>query len=378
MRNIKQIKNIKGKVVLVRVDFNVPINNGKVLDDFRIQAALPTINYLQKKGARVVLIAHLGKGLSASGVGGESLAPVSKVLSKFIKAKFIPETVGEKVYKAIADMKNGEVILLENLRNNKGEQEASKEFAKELAKHADIYVNEAFSVDHRKDASIVLLPKLLPAYSGLQLESEIKNLSHALKPKHPFLFILGGAKFSTKMPLIKKYLKSADYLFVAGALANDFLRSEGYIVGKSLVDDTDNETLRKLMKNKKIILPVDVVVKSGKYILNKRIEEVSLDEYILDIGEETVKNLATLIKDSKLILWNGPLGKYEDGGAEGTKKILKLIASSKGESIIGGGDTVALISQMKMENKFSFVSTGGGSTLDFLSSGTLPGIKALG
>ncbi len=370
MRNIKQLKNIKGKKVLVRVDFNVPIKKGKVLDDFRIKASLPTIEFLQKKGAKVILIAHLGKG-------GESLAPVSKILSKFVNTKFVKETVGLKVEKAISEMKDGEVLLLENLRNNKGEQEPSKEFAKQLAQHADIYVNEAFSVDHRSDASIVLLPKLLPSYAGLQLESEIKNLSHALKPKHPFLFILGGAKFSTKMPLIKKYLKSADYIFIAGALANDFLKAEGYMIGKSLVNDTDNEMLRKLMKNKKIILPVDVLVKSGKYILNKRIEEVSLDEYILDIGEQTVKNLIPAINNSKLILWNGPLGKYEDGGAEGTKKILKLISGSKAESIIGGGDTVALISKMKLEKKFSFVSTGGGSTLGFLSSGTLPGIKAL-
>jgi phosphoglycerate kinase len=370
MRNIKQIKNIKGKKVLVRVDFNVPIKNGKVLDDFRIKAAIPTIEYLQKKGAKIVLVAHLGKG-------GETLDPVAKILNKFIKAKFIKETLGDNVQKAIYEMDNGQVLLLENLRNHKGEQEPSKDFAKQLANYADIYVNEAFSVDHRTDASIVLLPKLLPSYAGLQLEREIKHLSHTLKPKHPFLFILGGAKFSTKMPLIKKYLKSADYIFIGGALANDFLKAEGYIVGQSLVDNTDNETLRKLMKNKKIILPVDVIVKSGKFTLNKRIEEVSVDEYILDIGNETVKKLEPIIKNSKLILWNGPLGKYEDGGAEGTKKILKLIAGSKAESIIGGGDTVALISKMKLENKFSFVSTGGGSTLDFLSSGTLPGIKAL-
>ncbi len=370
MRSIKQIKNLKGKRVLLRVDFNVPIKNSRVLDDFRIQKALPTIQFLQKKGAKIVLIAHLGKG-------GESLLPVYKVFNTYMRATFVKEIVGPKATQAVFEMKNGDIVLLENLRNNIGEQECSKMFAKELAKLADMYVNEAFSVDHRKDASIVLLPKLLPAYAGFQLEEEVKNLSHALKPKHPFLFILGGAKFSTKMPLIKKYLKLADYVFIAGALANDFLKAEGYIVGKSLVDDTDNETLRKLMKNKKIILPVDVVVKSGKYFLNKRIEEVSVDDYILDIGEQTVKNLAPLIKNSKLILWNGPLGKYEDGGAESTKKILKLVAAGKGESVIGGGDTVALISKMKLEKKFSFVSTGGGSTLDFLSSGTLPGIKAL-
>lgn len=356
MRNIKQIKNLKDKTVILRVDFNVPIKNGKVVDDFRIKSSLPTIKFLiNKKVKKIIVITHLGKD------GKQNLTPVINTffkLSKFSKDK---------------------IEFLPNIRKFQGEEKPDLAFAKELANKGDIYVNDAFSVSHRKHASIVLLPKLLPAYAGFQLEEEVKNLSHAFKnPKHPFLFILGGAKFSTKMPLIKKYLKLADYVFIAGALANDFLKAEGYIVGKSLVDDTDNETLRKLMKNKKIILPVDVIVKSGKYFLNKRIEEVSVDEYILDIGEQTVKNLALIIKKSKFILWNGPLGKYEDGGAESTKKILKLATSTKAESIIGGGDTVALISKMKLEKKFSFVSTGGGATLDFLANGTLPGIKALG
>ncbi len=370
MRNIKQIKNIKGKKVLIRVDFNVPIKNNRVEDDFRIQSALPTIKFLQKKGAKIILITHLGKG-------GDSLAPVAKVLNKYVKTKFIKEVVGSSVTKAIEEMKNGEIVLLENLRNNKGEKECDKGFAKKLAELADIYVNEAFSVDHRKDASIVLLPKILPAYAGFQLEEEVKNLSIAFKkPKHPFLFILGGAKFSTKMPLIKKYLKFADCIFVGGALSNDFLKAEGYIVGKSLVDDSKFNA-RKIIKSNKLILPVDVIVKSGKYIVNKRVEEVGMDDYILDIGSETVKKLDLIIKESKFILWNGPLGKYEDGGDKSTKEILKLVASSKANSVIGGGDTVALISKMKMQKKFSFVSTGGGSTLDFLANGTLPGIKAL-
>jgi phosphoglycerate kinase len=222
------------------------------------------------------------------------------------------------------------------------------------------------------------LSKILPAYAGLQFEEEVKNLSHALKtPKHPFLFILGGAKFSTKMPLIKKYLKLADYVFVGGALANDFLKAKGYEVGKSLVDEAKYD-IEKIIKNKKLILPTDVVIKSGDKFINKKITEVKKDEIIVDIGEETVRTLAPIIKKSKLILWNGPLGKYEAGGAKSTKQILKLVADSKAESIIGGGDTVALITEMKMEGEFSFVSTGGGATLDFLANGTLPGIKALG
>lgn len=371
MRSIKEIKDIKGKTVLIRVDFNVPLKGGRVEDDFRIQKALPTIKFLQKKNAKIVLITHLGKG-------GETLLEVAEALSKFIEVKFIPEIVGPKVFEAVSEMKNGDVVLLENLRNNKGEKECSKIFALELSKLADIYVNESFPVDHREDASIVLLPKLLPSYAGFQLEEEVKNLSKAFeKPKHPFLFILGGAKFSTKMPLIEKYLKLADHIFIGGALANDFLKAKGYEVGKSLVDESDYD-IKKILEDKKLILPVDVVVKSGDELINKKANEVGKHEIILDIGEKTVQNLASVIEKSKFILWNGPLGKYEDGGAEATKKILKLVASSKAESLIGGGDTVALISELKMEKKFSFVSTGGGATLDFLANGTLPGIKALG
>ncbi len=370
MRNIKQIKNLSGKTVLLRVDFNLPMKNGKIEDDFRIVKALPTIKFLQKKGAKIILITHLGKG-------GDTLAPVAKALNKFISVRFVPEITGFPVKDIVSKMKRGDIILLENLRNNKGEKECNRIFAKELAQLADMYVNEAFPVSHRADASIVLLPKLLPSYAGFQLEEEVKNLSHAFKdPKHPFLFILGGAKFSTKMPLIKKYLKLADFVFIGGALANDFLKAKGYKVGKSLISDT-NYGIAKILKNKKLILPVDVRVRSGNTLVNKRANEVQKDEIILDIGNESIKNLGLLIKKTKLILWNGPLGKYEAGGGTSTKKILKLIAATKAESIIGGGDTVALISEMKMEKDFSFVSTGGGATLDFLANGTLPGITAL-
>src|SRR5258708_19592684 len=274
-------------------------------------------------------------------------------------------------------MKNGDVILLENLRNEIGENKCDQIFAMSLAKLGDFYVNEAFPVSHREDASIVLLPKLLPSYVGLQFEEEIKNLSKVMKNhKQPFLFILGGAKFSTKMPLINKYLKLADHVFIGGALLNNFLKAKGYEVGKSLVDDTDYN-MEDILKSKKLILPIDVVVQSGDKFYNKMANEVGKNESILDIGKESIRMIEPYIKKSKLILWNGPLGKYEEGGAEATKEILKLVANSKAESIVGGGDTVALISKMKMEDNFSFVSTGAGATLDFLEIGTLPGIKAL-
>lgn len=371
MKSIKELKNIKGKKILVRVDFNVPMKNGKVEDDFRIQKALPTIQYLQKKGALVILITHLGKR-------GGSLAPVVKALNKYVKAKFVPEIVGEKVNQAVVDMKNGEVILLENLRNDPGEQSANKFFAMNLAKLGDIYVNEAFSVSHRADTSIVVVPKILPSYAGLQIQDEIKNLSKAIQnPAHPFLFILGGAKFSTKMPLIKKYLKLADYIFIGGALLNDFLKAKGYEVGKSLVGE-ENFGIEKIIKNKKFIIPGYVVVQNttGK-LVEKKVNDVLKSDIILDVGSQSLKVLEPIIKKSKLILWNGPLGKYEVGAGGATKEALKMVAGSKATSIVGGGDTVEIISELKIEKKFSFVSTGGGATLDFLANGTLPGIKAL-
>lgn len=352
MKTIKNLKNIKGKRILVRVDFNVPIKNGKVLDDFRIKKALPTIKFLQKKGVKITLITHLGKD------GEASLEPV---IDRFFK---------------LSKMKRSEISFFKNVRKFPVEEKNDPAFSKKLAALGDIFVNEAFSVSHRKHASVVGIPKYLPSYAGLQLETEVKNLSKVIKnPKHPFLFILGGAKFSTKIPLIEKYLKLADNLFIGGALLNDLLKAKGYEVGESLVDDSKG--IEKFSKNKKLILPIDVLVQSGNKLINKKINEVQKNEIILDLGRETTKRVEDYVKKAKLILWNGPLGKYEDGGDVATKKILKTVSLSKAESVIGGGDIVSLVSKMKMENKFTLVSTGGGATLDFLANGTLPGIKAL-
>ncbi len=362
MRGIEQIKNIKGKTVLLRVDFNVPVKNGIVENDFKIKKALPTINFLLKKGAKIILITHLGKD------GSASLEPVLQCFWE------------------ISKLKKDQIEFFENVRKFQGEEKNDLVFAKKLASLGDIYVNDAFPASHREHASIVLLPKFLPSYAGFQLEKEVKNLSRAFKkPKHPFLFILGGSKFSTKMPLIKKYLKLADQVFIGGALANDFLKAQGCEVGQSLVDDA-NYNIKNILKNKKLILPVDVVVKNttnsaiADFIV-KKVSDVGKDEVILDIGSETVKNLALLIKKSKFILWNGPLGKYEEGGDKATKQVLEFVLESKAQIIIGGGDIVSVFSSLeprtyKLKPNF-FVSTGGGATLDFLANGTLPGIKAL-
>jgi phosphoglycerate kinase len=334
MRSIKEIKNLKGKTALVRVDFNVPIRGGKILDDFRIKCALPTIKFLQKKGAKIILISHLGAE------SGKTLKPVMKYLDKL-------------------KLKN--VVLMENLRQNPGEEKNSQEFAKRLARLGDIYVNDAFPVCHREHASIVSVPKYLPSYAGFQLESEVKNLKMAEHPAHPFLFILGGAKFETKIPLITKFLKTADAVFIGGALMNNFFKESGMDVGKSLVDKK-NFGLKKLIRNEKLFLPIDVVVKDNAFV---------------DVGEKTTELLIGLINKSKFVLMNGPMGNYEKGFGKATEQILKALAKSKAKVIIGGGDTVALVSKLKLEKKFFFVSSGGGATLEFLSKGTLPGIKAL-
>jgi phosphoglycerate kinase len=405
MKSIRQLKNIRGKRVLVRVDFNVPIRGGKILDTFRIEKALLTINYLRKKGARIILISHLeaesGKSLkpvarylSKASLPRASEASLRGKLSKSSEIQFVSKVWGKEVDEAINKMRAGEVILLENLRQEKGEEKNDMKFAKKLARLGDIYVNDAFPVSHRKHASVVSLPKLLPAYAGFQLEEEVKNLEAALKnPPHPFLFILGGAKFETKLPLIKKYLKLADNVFIGGALLNDFLKAKGYEVGKSLVYDTKG--IKKILNNRKLILPDDVIVKSVNKLINKKANEVKKDEIILDIGNDSVKMIEPLIQKSKLILWNGPLGKYENGGDKATKKILNILLKERSKMIIlGGGDLVDVLSNLKPKSPARnasrsdaggyklkpnlFVSTGGGAMLEFLAKGTLPGIKALG
>lgn len=372
MKSIKDLKDLSGKKVVLRVDFNVPMKNGIILDDFRIKKAVPTILLLQKKGARVVIIAHLGEK------GTESLLPIAVRLKKYIKSvDFIGTSIfSDETEKKVNAMKKGEIVLLENLRREVGETKNSPSFARALSRYGEIYVNDAFSVSHREHASIIGITKYLPGYAGLQFLQEIENLSKVFNPTHPFLFILGGAKFDTKIPLIKKYLRSADNIFIGGAIASDFFKAKGYEVGTSLVG-VNNFQVPLLLKAKNLILPIDVeVTKNSKNRFTKP-SEVLPDENIVDIGPQSVELLKDLINKAGFILWNGPLGKYEAGFGGATEEVLKIISKSKAHSVIGGGDTTALISKLKIEDKLGFVSTGGGATLDFLSKGTLPGIRVI-
>ena len=383
MKTLADIQNLSGVKVLVRVDFNVPIKNGVVTDDYRICTALPTINFLREKGARIVLVSHIetADGLVAGDKGDSSLvnkptlAPVADYLNKKgIKVSFIKNwTIA---FEASEQLKDGEIMLLENIRENAGEKENDKKFAKQLASLADVYVNEAFSVSHREHASICAVTEFLPSYAGLQMEKEIKNLSMAFDPTHPFLFILGGAKFDTKLPLINKFLKNADNIFIGGALANDALKAKGYEVGVSKLSNGAND-ISNIVGQPQIILPVDVVVQDHSV---KEEDSVGKTDVILDAGPKSLIQLKDKIVAAKFILWNGPLGLFEKGFTQGTEELAKLIASATSintKSIVGGGDTLSAISKLEIEDKFTFVSTGGGAMLDFLAQGTLPGIEAL-
>jgi phosphoglycerate kinase len=368
MTSLTKAKIAKGTRVLLRADFNVPIQNGKVIDPFRIIKTLPTISYLLKKGAKVIIVSHAGEG-------EQTLEPVAKVLAKHVPTTFIPALFGASVDQALLSQKNGTVVLLENLRSEAGEKKNDTAFAKQLASYGELYVNDAFPVSHRAHASIVSVPKYVPHYSGFQLEKEVANLSRALTPKHPFLFILGGNKFSTKMPLMKKFARIADHVFVGGALLNDLLQAKGYEIGTSSFEE--GYDVSAILKNKKLILPIDLIVTNGKKTRTCAPYEVMRDESIMDVGPQTINYVISIAKLSKFVLWNGPIGYYEKGFDTGSKALLKGLAQSKAETIIGGGDTVELVDKLKMETMFDFVSTGGGATLDFLAKGTLPGIKAL-
>lgn len=374
MKSIKTLKNLKGKKIILRTDFNIPLGKNKKVDpeeSWRVDKGLDTINFLKKQGAKTIVISHIGRDKK------ESLKPVSDFISKQVKLTFVDGHIQEFVHEAVGEMKDGDVVMLENLRQDPGEVGNSPSFARGLSRLADIYVNDAFSVCHRRHASIVGIPKYLKSYAGLQLEEEVKNLGKTLlSSASPFLFILGGAKFETKLPLVKKYLPKVDHLFVGGALQNNFFKSKGIEVGKSLID-SKKFNLGTLCKDEKLILPEDVVVQRKKEKVVISIDEIKTSDSIMDIGPKTIKNLSKKIKESKTVLWNGPLGFYEKGFTEGTESIVKALAKSDAKSIVGGGDTVVMVKKLKAQNKLTFVSTGGGAMLEYLQKGKLPGIEAL-
>jgi len=370
IQTIQELGNLKGKRVFVRLDLNVPISGGKIRDPFRIDAALPSVKLLQKMGAKIIIGSHIGKDATGT------LRPISEYLEKHFPVMFLPRIDDPKNQDALKRMKDGDVAILENLRSHTGEESNDPVFSALLASYADVYVSDAFSVAHRKHASVVGVPKLLPSAIGLQFQKEIEHLSQALHPEHPFLFILGGAKITTKLPLLKKFLPLADTVFVGGALANTLLFAQGHPVGSS-VYDKDTGSLKDVLAYPSLHTPDDVVVRRKGKAVSVANQHVGDVDVIVDVGRGSIQALRDVVSRAKLIVWNGPLGWYEEGFTQGTEELLRLIAESKAVSIIGGGDTVALISALKMEDQFTFVSTGGGAMLDYLANETLPGLDAL-
>ncbi len=387
---------VKGKNVLVRCDFNVPLQDGVITDENRIVAALPTIEKLVSEGARVILCSHLGKPKEVS--SEFSLAPVAKRLSEKLGKEVVfaadNEVVGENARKAVAEMKDGDVVLLENTRFRKEETKNGEEFSKDLASLADIYVNDAFGSSHRAHCSTVGVTQFVKeAAVGYLMQKEIEYLGNAVNnPVRPFVAILGGAKVSDKINVINNLLEKVDTLIIGGGMAYTFFKAQGYSIGQSLLEEDKMDYALEMIKKAeekgvKFLLPIDTVVAKefgpGKeHHTVKRPENpaepfIADDEEGFDIGEETRKLYAEALKDAKTVVWNGPMGVFEiPEYAEGTKAIAQALADIDATTIIGGGDSAAAVNQMGYGEKMSHISTGGGASLEFLEGKELPGVVA--
>ena len=388
MFNKKSVTDIDvtGKRVLVRVDFNVPIKDGAVGDDTRIRAALPTLGYLLDHGAAVILTSHLGRP-KGEVMPEYSLRPVAAHLSKLLDrpVAFAEDCVGPVAEQAANALKPGGVLLLENTRFHAGETKNDETMSRQLAALADIYVNDAFGSAHRAHASTEGVARYLPAVAGFLMEKEIRYLGQAVEnPAHPFIAILGGAKISDKIGVIKNLLEKADQVLIGGGMANTFFKAQGYPVGDSLVEDEALETAKELLAKggNRLRLPVDVVI-GDKFDAEAARKVMSMATVpngwrILDIGPATLENFSKLIADAGTIVWNGPMGVFEfPRFAEGTFSLAKAVAASKATSIIGGGDSVAAVQQTGLADQITHISTGGGASLEMLEGLVLPGLAAL-
>ncbi|MDU5229545.1 MAG: phosphoglycerate kinase [Anaerococcus sp.] len=394
--NKKTLKDldVKGKKVLVRVDFNVPLskeNKGEIADDTRIKAALPTIDYLLENDAKVILMSHLGRPK------GEAnpefvLKPVADWLENHYGEKFhfipSPEVVDEKVKEDVANLKEGEVALLENTRFVAGETKNDEEFAKKLASLADLYVNDAFGTSHRAHASNVGVASILPSAVGFLIEKEIDVMGKALEdPEHPFVSILGGAKVSDKIGVIENLITKVDTIIIGGGMAYTFLKAQGKEIGKSLLEEDKMDLSLELLDRAKengveILLPEDVVIAdeiaSGVETEIVDIDHIPADKEALDIGPKSAEKFADKIKDAKTVVWNGPMGVFEvKEFSNGTIKIAQALAEADATTIVGGGDSALAIEMSGLKDKITHVSTGGGASLEFLEGKDLPGITAI-
>ena len=378
--------DVKGKKVLVRVDFNVPIKDGVVGDDTRIRAALPTINYLLENGAAVILCSHLGRPKDSPDPVF-SLKPVADYLDQLLETdvKFAEDCVGEKAEKAAAALQPGQVLVLENTRFHAGEKKNDPEMGKQLAALADLYVNDAFGSAHRAHASTAGVAEHLPAAAGFLLEKEIKYLGNAIAdPERPFVAILGGAKVSDKIGVIENLLTSADRILIGGGMANTFFKAQGYEMADSLVEEDVLETARVLLEQagEKLVLPVDAVIAdafdAAANAKTMEVGDVPAGWRILDIGPRTVALFSEIVAGAGTVVWNGPMGVFEfEPFAKGTFAIAQAVAESGATGIIGGGDSVAAVNKSGLQDKITHISTGGGASLEMLEGKLLPGLAAL-
>jgi len=382
----KNYKKISGRTVFLRVDFNVPIIKSVVKEDFKLRQSLETINFLLSKKCKIILASHLGQPKKA-GDKKYSLAPVAKHLAKLLAEDITfldyKKYSNFKIIKKKIDQGSG-LFLLDNLRFFKGEENNSKELGKHLASLAEVYVNDAFAVSHRANASVSAIRSFkLPAYKGLLLEEELKSLDKILNPKKPFVVVMGGSKISTKIPIIEKLYDKASYILLGGALVNNFYLAQGLNIGKSLVDRDGLKIIKKYLSSKKIILPIDAIVKTiiknkKDKISIKKISEIGSNDCMLDIGPATILLFSKYIKKAKTIVWNGPLGMFEDDNfKKGTIIIAREIAalsSGKSFGVVGGGETVEALNLTGMGKYVDWISTGGGAMLAYLSGDKMPGL----
>ena len=368
-------EELKGKRVIVRAGFDLPLNEaGEASDMFRVRRSAETLVYLREKGAKTIVLSHIGRDPK------ETNAPVAQALKDIVPVVYVPDLLGLPAKQAVAAMRDGDILLLENVRCDERETKNDDAFAKELSTYGDIYVGDAFSAAHRAHASVVGIPKYLPHYVGLLMQQEVDELNAARTPASPSFAILGGAKFETKAPLVASLLASYGHLFLTGALANDVFRARDLPVGRSLV--SQQLPGPEVLQHPNFIAPVDVTVEGAdEQARVKRPEEVAAEDKIVDIGPDTVQTIAPHILESNFILWNGPTGLYEDGFIHYTNAIAQVIAERVAQGakcVIGGGDTIAAIQASGFdETKLGFLSTGGGAMLEYLLRGSLPGIDAL-
>lgn len=397
MKLIKSVENLHGKKVMLRVDFNVPISHGKILDDFRIKASIPTIKYLMGEGAKVIIVAHLGRP-NGSVVPELKLDPISNRLGALLKKnvkkietknfKYKTEELA-KLNISLNKLHAGQVVMFDNIRFSPYEEKDTGTLSKDLALLADIFVLDGFAVAHRLSASVTGVAKYLPSYAGLLLEKEIYGLQKILKnPKKPFIAIMGGIKVHTKAPVMKNLLPKVSNILIAGGILNTYLKCKNYGIGMSLVDNTCGDVFLKLAKKRKVILPVDLIVGDNKgrnfriVQLEKKPHKICRGhEAIYDIGPESICMFSKYIKKAKTIVWNGAVGYFEQKPYNiGTLSVARLVASrSKGKAygVIGGGETLQAMDEVKMSEFVDLISTGGGAMLEFLSGKKLAGIEAL-